>query len=329
MATSLDANILPPSARVDRELADVLAALPKGPNGLFDLEDLPGTRAALDQQSRALRKSEEPDPNTVIRSIDIPGADGRDLTIRLFSPKDAEQVPALLWFHGGGQVMGAAWQEDGFLERLCQAIGCVIASVDYRLAPEWRAPAAAEDGYLAYTWLNERANEFGIDRARMGIAGASGGGAIAAATALMVRDRGAPTPRLLSLSYPMLDDRNETASSREITDLGIWDRRTNLLAWQAVLGDDFGCAAVTPYQAAGRATDLSNLPPTFVAVGELDVFRDEDVAFATRQLSQGVSSELHVFAGAYHGFDLFARDSALAKTFLTVWHGFLKRHLYP
>lgn len=234
-------------------------------------------------------------------------------------------MPVLLWFHGGGQVLGYAAQDDPTLKRLCLEVGCAAASVDYRLAPEAPAPAAAEDGLLAYRWLRSQAAALGFDGDRIAFAGQSGGGGIAAATALMIRDQGEPAPLFQALSYPMLDDRNSTASSHEITDIGIWDRATNILAWNSILADRAGTDDVPPYCAPARATDLTGLPPTFVAAAELDVFRDEDLSYATRLQAAGVPVELHLYPGAYHAWDLFAPEAALSAAYVHAWYGYLRR----
>ena len=234
-------------------------------------------------------------------------------------------MPAFLWFHGGGQVLGYAAQDDAVLKRLCTEVGCIVAAIDYRLAPEARSPAAAEDGYSAYRWLRQEATKLGIDEQRIGIAGASSGGGIAAAATLMIRDRGARVPLFLALHYPMLDNRNETTSSHEINDIGIWDRATNILAWKAILGDLPSGADVSQYSAPARADDLAGFPPTLIIVGELDVFRDEDLAFANKLIACGVPAELHLYPGAYHAWDLFAPDSRLTAAFLQTWYGYLRR----
>ncbi|MEV4099358.1 alpha/beta hydrolase fold domain-containing protein [Nonomuraea sp. NPDC049649] len=191
-------------------------------------------------------------------------------------------LPVIMWFHGGGQVLGFAAQDAPWLKRLCAALGCAVAAVDYRLAPETPAPGAAEDGYTAYRWISDNASDLGLDPTRVGLAGQSGGGGIAAATALLVRDRGAATPLFQLLMYAMLDDRGTTDSSREITDIGIWDRSTNLLAWQAFLGDraDLDCAARLrrPRRAAPLPRRLPRLRPVRPAVpprGELPPHLDE------------------------------------------------------
>jgi acetyl esterase/lipase len=320
-----------PKPVIDPELAVALAALPKGPNGkLMDLADIP----ALQQQQRKMAEmmaaqAPPPDPRVAISAIRVRRADGSELGLRLYRPAGATAaLPALAYFHPGGQVMGEGMANDAYAGGLCLSLGCVLAAVDYRVAPQTPAPGAAEDGLLAYTYLTGHASELGIDSRRIGLAGASGGGAPAAAVALMVRDQGIQPPCLLSLNYAMLDDRNETPSSHEILDIGIWDRQENELAWKAVLGDRVGAPDLSPYCAPGRATDLYGLPPAFIAVGQFDVFRDEDIDFALRLIAAGVPVDLHVYGTAYHSFDLMAPATRLAREFTETWHTFLRRELH-
>ncbi|MFC5834493.1 alpha/beta hydrolase fold domain-containing protein [Nonomuraea insulae] len=313
------------AASLDPELAAALAAMPRASNGsLMDLSDIPALREAL----RAERIAPD-DPRVTVETLRIPRDDRSLLDVVMFHPGNDDRArPALVYFHAGGQVLGSAHDDTTYPTALALSLDCVLAVVDYRLAPETPAPGAAEDGYLAYTHLGEHAGEHRIDPRRIGIAGASGGGAVAVATALMARDRQATRPCLLSLNYPMLDDRNETPSSFEVTGLGVWDRRENLLAWAAVLGDRVGDPALDPYCAPGRATDLDDMPDTFIAAAQFDVFRDEDIAFAQRLIAAGVPVELHLYARAFHAWDLFAPESALARTFVHTWHDFLRRHLH-
>lgn len=312
--------------RIDPELRDALSALPIGPNGIFDVTDIAATRAAVRAFAAevAAAMPDLPDVEAEDRRIEV---DGREpVTVRMVKPVATGAPPPLLvWFHGGGQVLGYAAQDDPILKRLASEVGCVIASVEYRLAPEHPSPAAAEDGVVAFRWLQANAPGLGIDAGRIAIAGQSGGGCVAAATTLMLRDRGFRTPLFQALLYPMLDDRNETPSSHEITDIGIWDRRTNLIAWRAVLGVEPGSDGIPAYAAPARATDFSGLPSAFVAVGSLDVFRDEDVAYATHLLQAGIDTELHVFPGAFHAFDLFAPNAASSKSLQQLFKGFLKK----
>ncbi|WP_306207084.1 alpha/beta hydrolase fold domain-containing protein [Actinoplanes sp. RD1] len=314
---------------LDPELATPLAAMPKGPNGaVMDLTDIPALRAAIATTAAGF-PAPVPDPRVTVTTHVAHRDDGTTLDIVLFRPDDAPlPAPALAWFHAGGQILGSAHDDAEYHAALALALNCVVAAVDYRLAPDTPAPGAAEDGYLAYTTLVKDAAALGIDAARIGLAGASGGGAPAAATALMIRDRGAAKPCLLALNYPMLDDRNETPSSRQVVDLGIWDRRENLLAWAAVLGDRAGTSDVDAYSAPARATDLHDLPETFIAAAQYDVFRDEDIAFAAGLMAAGVPVELHVYPHAFHAWDRFAPTSRLTTVFEQTWHGFVIRHLH-
>lgn len=316
---------------LDPELAAALDALPKGPNGgLFDFSDIPAVRAQADAIAAQV-PAPEPDPRIRTETLGIPRADGTVLDVVMVHPGSLDRPrPCLLYFHAGGQVLGSA--HDPFFHTyaadLALRLDIVLAVVDYRLAPETRAPGAAEDGYLAFTHLTAHASEHGILPDRVGLAGASGGGAPATAAALMARDRGDRPPRLLSLNYPMLDDRNETPSSHEIVDLGVYDRRENLYAWAAVLGDRAGAPDVHPYSAPGRATDVAGLPDTFLAVAQYDVFRDENMDFARRLIAAGVPVDLHLYSHAFHAWDVFAPDSALTKAFEQTWHDYLRRHLH-
>ncbi|MFJ6616589.1 alpha/beta hydrolase [Kitasatospora sp. NPDC091335] len=311
---------------MDRELGQALDGVPMTPNGAFDLTDIAATREALRSFAESVAAGTPDDPSVVTEEHRVSRPDGPDVPVRLLRPTAAPgPLPVMLWFHGGGQVLGFAAQDDPWLKRLSSRLGCAVAAVDYRLAPETPSPGAAEDGFAAYRWLGREAGVLGLDGARIGIAGQSGGGGIAAATALLVRDRGGAAPLFQSLTYPMLDDRNLTASSHEITDIGIWDRSTNILAWQTILGDRAGTDEVSPYSAPSRADDLGSLPPTFIAVGELDCFRDEDLDYATRLRAHGVPVEMHLYPGAYHAFDLFAPESQLAATFQQTWFSYLAR----
>jgi acetyl esterase/lipase len=315
-------------ARMDPELAEVLSAMPIGPAGVFDLGDLEGTRAAVRAMAESIAATIPDEPGVTADEIQVPRAEGPAVPVLLMRPQDTRgPLPVMMWFHGGGQVIGYAAQDAAWLKPLCAALHCAIVSVDYRLAPETPAPGAAEDGYAVYRWLIDDAADLGLDPTRVGLAGQSGGGGIAAGTALLIRDRGATTPAFQLLMYPMLDDRNETASSHEITDIGIWDRSTNLLAWQAILGDRAGTDDVTSVCAPGRASDLGGLPRTFIGVGELDLFRDESLDYAARLLAHGVPVELHLYPGAYHAFDLFAPQTQLAASFHQSMNNYLVRRL--
>lgn len=289
--------------RIDPELRAALDAVPEGPNGIFDLTDIPATRKAVREFAGQVA-SQMPDvPNVETEELraDLGGA--TPVTVRVHRPAARPGPHAvLIWFNRGGQILGYAEQDDPKLKQLAASVGCAVAAVEHRLAPENRSPAGAEDSVTAYRWLRANAKELGFDPTLIGISGASGGGCIAAAATLMIRGRELPVPLFQGLLYPMLDDRNETRSSREITDIGIWDRQTNIMAWRAILGDKADGADVSPYSAPTREQDVSRLPPTFLAVGELDVFRDEELDYAMRAQAAGTPTELHLFPNAYHAF---------------------------
>ena len=239
------------------------------------------------------------------RTID---ADG--VTLSIFTPEGGVDGPApcLYWVHGGGMVMGSRWMAEKALDTAA-VVGGVVVSVEYRLAPEHPAPAPVDDALAGLRWVVANAGELDVDPHRLVLGGDSAGGGISAAVALRLRDEGGPALAGLFLSQPMLDDRMTTASAQQIGDDVAWTPASNEFGWRALLGDR---DEVTIYDAPGRATDLSGLPPTFVDVGSADLFRDEDIDFASRIWAAGGVAELHVWQGGYHGFDTLAPDAALS-----------------
>ena len=193
-----------------------------------------------------------------------------------------------------------------------EELGLVVVSVEYRLAPEHPHPAPVEDCYAGLLWTAAHAEEIGGDPDRVILAGGSAGGGLAAALALLARDRRGPRPLGQLLMCPMLDDRNDTLSAHQMAGLGVWDRTANETGWNALLGEARGTDDVEPYAAPARATDLSGLPPAFIDVGSAETFRDEDVPYATRIWQAGGSAELHVWPGGFHGFDGLVPQAALS-----------------
>lgn len=287
-------------------LTALLEALPGGFNAIADIE---ARRATLYGMLEAMSAGVPPNENVTKddRVIDGPGG---DLTVRVYRPTSPSGVlPGLFFIHGGGMVLGNLDSDDGVPTMLCETLGAVVVSVDYRLAPEHPAPAAIEDCYAALQWMAAHSDELGYDPARLAVYGGSAGGGLAIATALKVRDQGGPSIGFLMPIYPMIDDTNTTPSSQEITEVGIWDRDGNIESWAWYLGGK----PADQYSAPARATDLTGLPPTFIDVGEMDMFRDEDITFAQRLLQAGVPTELHVYPGAYHASEIFAPDAALSQ----------------
>ena len=206
--------------------------------------------------------------------------------------------------HGGGFI-GGNIAEVEFLHRpLCAELECAIVTVDYRLAPETSFPGNIEDCYAGLAWTFANADELGIDSTRIGVMGESAGGGLAAALALLARDRGEHPVSFQHLIYPMLDDRTCVREPHPYAGEFIWHQANNRFGWTSLLGQGPGGPDVSPYAAPARAPDLSCLPPTFIGTAALDLFVDEDIDYASRLLRSGVPTELHVWPGAFHGFDL-------------------------
>ncbi|WP_409427934.1 alpha/beta hydrolase [Mycobacterium sp. SMC-11] len=227
--------------------------------------------------------------------------------VRIFRPPNraADPGPALLWIHGGGYVIGTAAQDDRLCRRFSAELGATVASVDYRLAPQNPYPAALEDCWAALTRLAELP---GVDPARIAIGGASAGGGLAAALAQLAADRGEVSPVLQLLVYPMLDDRSAALPA----DRGyrLWNPRSNRFGWTAYLGDADPQVAVP-----ARRADLSGLAPAWIGVGTLDLFHDEDLAYAQRLRQAGVPCKVETVRGAFHGFDLLMPKVAVSRAF--------------
>lgn len=223
-------------------------------------------------------------------------------------------LPAILYMHSGGFFFGGADIADPICEHYVDALGCAVVSVDYRLAPENPYPAAPEDCYAALSWMCDSAVELGIDRNRIALCGASSGGGLAAAVALMARDRRKIGAAFQVLLYPALDHRHTTPSSRAISDPRVWNRALALKSWRAYLGTAWG-DAVPPYASPAMAGDLSGLPPAYIAACEIDLLRDEAIGYAQRLYDSGVTAELHVFPGTFHSFDVCFPNTEISIRF--------------
>ena len=226
--------------------------------------------------------------------------------------------------------VGVATTEDGrrALDLLHhERFDLVLVAVEYRLAPHHPYPAPVEDCYAGLVWTVEHAAELGVDPARIVIAGQSAGGGLAAGTALLARDRGGPALAGQMLLCPMLDDRDATVSTHQFPDGGRWDREQNRFGWSAYLGSRRGTTDVDVYAAPSRAADLSGLPPTYIDVGSAEVFRDEDVAYASAIWAAGGDAELHVYPGGFHGFEVVAPEIAISRACIDARERWLQRIL--
>ena len=259
----------------------------------------------------------------------VPGRDGApDVVVTVLErPDRTPGGPLICYLHGGGLVIGDRFFGLGPVLGWVEDLDAVLVTVEYRLAPEHPYPAALDDCASALAWVAENAAALGVDPGRLVLAGASAGGGLAAGLALRVRDSGGPALAAQVLIYPMLDDRNETVSSRQFDGFGRWDRGSNDTGWDAYLGERRGTDAVEVYAAPGRATDLSGLPPTYVDVGSAEVFRDEDVAYATRIWADGGECELHVWPGGFHAFDMEAPTARLSAAMIETRTAWLRRTL--
>lgn len=294
---------------VDAQQRETVASFPSFDPAQGDLRDF---RRDLVEGTTALLQSAS--VNFEERSIPGP-KDAPDVRVILFHPtKTSGTTPAILYIHGGGMIAGTPDMQAGLLSQRASETGALIVSVDYRLAPETPFPGGLEDVYAALVWLHDHANELGVDPDRIMVMGDSGGGCLAAATALLARDRGRIKLRAQLLIYPMLDLRTggpDAPSDDPKTGEFLWTRAQNRHAWAAVRGNLATDDPRFGYLSPAFMNDLSGLPATFILTGALDLFRDEDVTYAHRLWQADVPTELVVYVNAVHGFDLL--PSALAE----------------
>ncbi|MFF3753663.1 alpha/beta hydrolase [Streptomyces sp. NPDC002018] len=308
-----DGRVGPPPP-FDPELAAALDLIREQLGDLLSFDDIPAMREG---QGRARLSDEDlrRDGAFEVEERTVPGPAGEpDISLLICRPAGATTaLPALYHIHGGGMIIGDNRSGVDTALDWAQELDLVVVSVEYRLAPEHPHPAPVEDAYAGLVWTAEHAAELGVDPDRIVVGGGSAGGGLAAAVALLARDRGGPALVGQLLLCPMLDDRNDTYSSRQMTGLGVWDSAANHTGWSALLGERRGGPDVSPYAAPARATDLSGLPPAFIDVGSAETFRDEDIAYAGRLWQAGGVAELHVWPGGFHGFELMAPQAALSQ----------------
>ena len=310
---------------VDPQLLPFLEQYPR-----YDLTDalLPQIRAGLLERMGAARTSSDY-PEIKCYEQRIPGCDGDpDVRLLVYEPPTGARRPALLHIHAGGHVMGLPEMNDEQHRRFAHDIGCVVVSVDYRLAPEHPYPAGLHDCLAALRWLHASAEQLAIDPASIGVAGESAGAGMAVGLALLVRDHQECAIKSLSLVAPMLDDRTGSSEEAHLRSQDLsWSRGSNQFGWRAVLG---GSGEATPeiYAAPARASSYAGLPDTFISVGSLDLFAQENLAFAARLMHDNVGVELHLYPGGYHGFDRVP-EAQLSQQFVKDRCRALKRAIEP
>jgi acetyl esterase/lipase len=312
-----------PISLVDPELRPALERMIKtvgefkvGPGNLADSRKTWEMAAPAQTPTYEVKRIAGPTGAPDVRIIVINGQSG------------AAPRPAIVYLHGGGYIGGVADSKIPSMQRVALEHECVVVCVDYRLAPETRFPGALEDNYAALKWVYESAEVLGVDRSRIAVMGESAGGGHAASLAIAARDRGKVPIAGQILIYPMLDDR--TGSSRRVPPfIGtfIWVPASNRYGWTSLLGVPAGSRIVPAGAVPARAQDLSGLPATFIGVGSLDLFVEEDIAYAGRLISSGVPTELLVIPGAFHGFDGLAPESGAAIRFRLAWRTALNRVL--
>ncbi len=284
---------------LDPELAAAVAMLPQ-----LDVADLAAARAGIAELFAQL-----PVPDTTgvdVRDEWIPGPAGApDVLLKIYTPQERSAPAAIVDVHGGGFIVGEAAMDHAANVRFARELGVVVVSVEYRLAPETPFPGGLEDCYAGLEWTAKNADTLGIDPARIAIHGISAGGGLCAALALLARDRGGPAITFQYLGVPEIDDRLTTGSMQQFVDTPMWSRPKAVVSWDAYLGAGVpGSADVSPYAAPARATDLAGLPPAYISSMQFDPLRDEGIAYAQALLAAGVSVELHLFPGTFHGSGL-------------------------
>lgn len=278
----MDPSLFP---TLDPDLVEIVTTLPDGPGSLDDLEGMRAGLSALAPQG----------PVEGEDLVEITDELAGDVPVRVYRPRaTAGDLPGVLYLHGGGFCLGDINVEHPGAVQLSHTLGAVVVTVGYRLAPEHPYPAGLEDCYTSLQFL---AGLAGVDTARLAVHGQSAGGGLAAATALVARDRGGPALCFQSLGIPELDDRLGTPSMRAFTGTPMWTRSLSEQSWSHYLGGQ----EADGYAAPARMADLGGLPPAYVVTCELDPLRDEGLEYASRLLAAGVSVELHNFPGAFHG----------------------------
>lgn len=324
MTTTSATNRIGPPPPFDSEIAETLAVMVEMLPSSITPDMIPAFRAGLPAMEPLSDDELSRGGEFEVFERAVPGPAGEpDVTLLVYRPMDAmTPIPVIYQIHGGGMISGDRRTALADVLDLAASVGAAVISVEYRLAPEHPHPAPVEDCYAGLLWVAANPTDLGIDPGRIVVAGPGSGGGLAAAVALLARDRGGPALAGQMLLAPMLDDHNDTPSALQMAGRGMWDRTSNETGWMALLGDSRGGPDVSPYAAPARETDLSGLPPALIYGGSAETFRDEDVAYASAIWRAGGQAELHIWAGGFHGFDLMAPEATVsqaAKAARTSW----------
>ncbi|MGP4049634.1 alpha/beta hydrolase [Streptomyces sp. 2A115] len=302
------------SLSFDPEFAQVFAAMAEAMAGATPppVGDVAARRAMWEPIIGAASAAQPVPADVTTTEYYATADDGAKITMRWYAKTDAPTGPAALFFHGGGYIFGHIDLFDGPVARYVSASGVPMLSVEYRRAPEHSFPTPVEDAYTALRWLHEHAGELDVDPARIGVMGDSAGGGLAAALSILARERGGPAIARQILLMPMLDDRTTTPDPH-IEPYLLWSYDDSRTAWPALLGDAAGGPDVPATAAPARLDDATGLPPAYIEVGQLDAFRDEDLAYALKLSRAGVPVEFHLHPGVPHEFDSIAFTTDVAR----------------
>ena len=266
----------------------------------------------------------------VIENIFIPGQDDRArIRLRIYKPETiSTPTPVLIWMHGGGYLIGRPEQDDTSCVQYVHELGITVVSVDYRLAPKHPFPAGLDDCYATLKWVAAYSQRLNIDPKRIAVGGNSAGSGLAAALAQLAHERNEISLAFQLLIYPMLDDRTVLRTDIDDSNNVTWTQKSNRFGWESYLGQTCGAENVPAYSVPARRADLSGLPPAWIGVGDLDIFHDEDVAYAQRLKECGIECELNVIPGAFHGFDVFDAQIPIVQDFRKSQISALKKYLF-
>jgi len=311
-----------PLDRVDPELRSAAQEMLAHDNPPLTRAALPALRASW----MAPPTLPAPAPGVELRTV--PGRRGDpDVAVQVIGARRGAPAlrPAILHIHGGGMISGRAQNMTAFCQTIAAELECVVVNVDYRLAPETPYPGPVEDNYAALLWLYRNAAALGVDRTRIAVMGESAGGGLAALLAIVARDRGEIPVCYQVLIYPMLDDRTGTvpAAPSRAKPIG-WSAEANVFGWSGFLGVPAGSARVPAGAVPARTANLAGLPPCFIGVGAIDLFADEDMAYARRLIAADVPTQLQVTPGAFHAFDFVVPKARVSREFTAGWKSALK-----
>lgn len=249
------------------------------------------------------------------------------VVVRVYTPNSNPTRAALVWMHGGGMIIGDAIMDDSFCSPTARELGIVIVSVNYRLAPESPFPASLDDCYTAWNWLLKSVHDLQIDATKVAVGGQSAGGGLTASLVQRIHDAGGIQPIAQWLFCPMLDDRTAARRELDVIQHKVWNNSLNRIGWLSLLGTEPGAINVPDYAVPARRQDLSGLPPTWIGIGDIDLFFDENKTYADKLKSASVDCTLDIVPGAFHGFEVLGVKTKLAQDYLSRSRDWLRHML--